>query len=83
VPLDNQFGFPQYLFSRGCGARGDLGQLAPRKKLLKSTSSFPELSENPPCTLWHGGIFIYPLRAALIAYVRCHCRQIRNKVRYG
>jgi hypothetical protein len=28
--------------SRGCGARGDLRQLAPRKKLLKSWSSFPE-----------------------------------------
>jgi hypothetical protein len=27
------------------GARGDLGQLAPRKKLLKSLTGFPELSE--------------------------------------
>jgi hypothetical protein len=28
--------------SRACKTRGDLGQLAPRKKLLKSLSSFPE-----------------------------------------
>ena len=42
APIDNPARFPQHLLSRGCGARGDLGQLAPRKKLLKSTSSFPE-----------------------------------------
>ena len=45
IALDNPLQMTQDFCSRGCGARGDLGQLAPRKKLLKSTSSFPELSE--------------------------------------
>ena len=44
-PLDFPALFPHADLSRGCGARGDLGQLAPRKKLLKSLSGFPELSE--------------------------------------
>jgi hypothetical protein len=36
--------------------RGDLGQLAPRKKLLKSWQSFLETLR----ALWHGGFFILP-----------------------
>ncbi len=37
--------------------RGDLGQLAPRKKLLKSWQSFQKFSETLRA-LWHGGFFV-------------------------
>jgi hypothetical protein len=39
--------------------RGDLGQLAPRKKLLKSEKSSQKLSETLQA-LWQGGFFISP-----------------------
>src|SRR5207248_693046 len=42
--------------------RGDLGQLAPRKKLLKSWQSFLETLR----ALWHGGFFHFALLAARI-----------------
>jgi hypothetical protein len=45
LPLDNTSLFPHAGFSRGCGARGDLGQLAPRKKLLKSCRVSQSFSE--------------------------------------
>ncbi len=44
----------------GCGARGDLGQLAPRKKLLKSLSGFPELSETLLALFGTEGFLFYP-----------------------
>ena len=45
--------------------RGDLGQLAPRKKLLKSFTSFPEDFLRPSEHSLAGGIFALSLRAAL------------------
>src|SRR5215831_7133900 len=45
LTLDNLFFFPHAVLSRGCGARGDLGQLAPRKKLLKSCRASQSISE--------------------------------------
>jgi hypothetical protein len=39
--------------------RGDLGQLAPRKKLLKSEKSSQKVSETLQA-LWQGGFFTYP-----------------------
>jgi hypothetical protein len=44
--------------------RGDLGQLAPRKKLLKSFTSFPENFLRPSEHSLAGGIFVLSLRAA-------------------
>src|SRR5262249_8973771 len=60
--LDIPLRFSQNGFSRGCGARGDLGQLAPRKKLLKSTSSFPELSETLLALFGTEGFLFLPPR---------------------
>jgi hypothetical protein len=45
--------------------RGDLGQLAPRKKLLKSISSFPENFLRPSEHSLAGGIFISPPAASI------------------
>src|ERR1700676_5798835 len=39
--------------------RGDLGQLAPRKKLLKSEKSSQKVSETLQA-LWQGGFLIFP-----------------------
>lgn len=47
--------------------RGDLGQLAPRKKLLKSFSSFPEDFLRPSEHFGTEG-FSFPLPAALIEF---------------
>jgi hypothetical protein len=46
--------------------RGDLGQLAPRKKLLKSFSSFPEDFLRPSEHFGAEGFLVSPLPAALI-----------------
>jgi len=60
-------GSPENSWSRGCGARGDLGQLAPRKKLLKSLTSFPELSETLLALFGTEG-FLFPSALPSFAY---------------
>jgi hypothetical protein len=50
--------------------RGDLGQLAPRKKLLKSFSSFPEDFLRPSEHFGTEGFSFLPLPAALIEIPR-------------
>ena len=54
--------------SRGCGGRGDLGQLAPRKKLLKSCRASQSISETLLALFGTEGFLFYILRAALFAY---------------
>jgi hypothetical protein len=59
--------------------RGDLGQLAPRKKLLKSFSSFPEDFLRPSEHFGAEGFLVSPLPAALIKFhVLDDCRPERS-----
>jgi hypothetical protein len=64
------------------GARGDLGQLAPRKKLLKSFSSIPERFSETLRALWHGGFFNLPLllrQRFAAAFLRAEYQQVSAK----
>ena len=63
IALDNPLFFTQDFYSRGCGARGDLGQLAPRKKLLKSCRVSQSFSETLLALFGtEGFFFLFPPR---------------------
>ena len=59
VPLDIPLVFKHKGTAAVAATRGDLGQLAPRKKLLKSEKSSQKVSETLQA-LWQGGLFIFP-----------------------